>query len=195
MLLGRLFVVAGPSGAGKGTLVRELLQRYPSTWLSVSTTTRKPRHGESEGKQYYFIEKNEFRELADKDEFLEWAEVHGNLYGTPRSRIKEKRSQCLDVILEIDVQGARQVRSKEPGAVTIFVLPPSEKVMEERLRGRGTENEEELRERLKNALEEKREKDDFDYVIINDDLHRAAMELYAIYETESPVIRAKKRES
>jgi guanylate kinase len=190
---GRLFVVAGPSGAGKGTLINELLQRYPCTWLSVSTTTRKPRQGEMNDLQYHFIGNQEFIRLIDKEEFLEWALVHGNLYGTPRAHVEGKRSQGLDVILEIDVQGARQVRAKEPEAVTIFVLPPSNKKLEERLRGRGTENEEELKQRLENALEENREKDDFDYVIVNDDLHHAAMELYVIYEKESPVVKTMKR--
>lgn len=184
---GRLFVVAGPSGAGKGTLIAEILRRYPRTWLSVSATTRTPRPGEKEGIQYHFLEEDEFRELARRGEFLEWAEVHGNLYGTPRSRVEEKRSQGKDVILEIDVQGARQVRSKDPGAVTIFVQPPSIEVLEERLRGRGTEGEEELRKRLENALEESREKDDYDYVVINDDLNHAAGEFCAIYEKESPL--------
>jgi guanylate kinase len=183
---GRLFVVSGPSGAGKGTLISELTHHYPdSTWLSVSATTREPRPGEVQGLHYFFLDVNKFREMIAGGEFLEWEEVHGNLYGTPAAPVKERLRRGLDVILEIDVKGARQVREKEPGAVTIFVGPPSEEILEDRLRGRATEKEEELRRRLRNALEESSEKDDFDYEIVNDDLNRAARELYAIYERES----------
>ena len=192
---GRLFVVAGPSGAGKGTLIEELIRRYPQAWLSISATTRKPRSGEKQGAKYHFIEDQEFREMAQKGAFLEWEEVHGNLYGTPLDKIMEKRSQGKDVILEIDVKGARQVRSRDPEAVAIFVQPPSIEILEERLRGRATEGEAELRERLRNAIEESREKDDFDYVVLNDDLNRAAQELCAIYERESPVVQAAKKEN
>ena len=178
--------MSGPSGAGKGTLIIELSRSYPdSTWLSVSATTRKPRPGEIEGTHYCFMDEHDFREMIARGEFLEWAEVHGNLYGTPASAVREKLSQGLDVILEIDVKGARQVRAKEPEAVAIFVVPPSEEILENRLRGRATEQEEELRRRLENALEESSEKDDFDYEIINDDLDGAARELYSIYERES----------
>jgi guanylate kinase len=192
---GRLFVVAGPSGAGKGTLVKELLSRYTQAWLSVSATTRKPRSGEEQGVQYHFLKDQEFKDLARRGDFLEWAEVHGNLYGTPLDKVAEKRSQGQDVILEIDVKGARQVRSRDPDAVAIFVLPPSIEILEERLRGRATEGEAELQERLRNAQEESREKDDFDYVVLNDDLNRAAQELCAIYEMESPVVQAAKKEN
>jgi guanylate kinase len=184
---GRLFVVAGPSGAGKGTLIRELLGRYPCTWLSVSVTTRKPRPGEKDGLQYFFITRDEFEKRTSRGDFLEWAEVHGNLYGTPREEVENKKRRGLDVILEIDVQGAAQVRSSEPEAVTIFVLPPSIEVLEKRLHGRGTEDEDELKERLGNAIEESKRKDEYDYVVINDDLQHAAMELYTIYEKESPL--------
>lgn len=192
---GRLFVVAGPSGAGKGTLIKELISRYPQVWLSVSATTRKPRSGEKQGVQYHFLEDQDFRDLARRGDFLEWAEVHGNLYGTPLDKVVEKRSQGQDVILEIDVKGARQVRSRDPDAVAIFVLPPSVEILEERLRGRATEGEAELQERLRNAQEESREKVDFDYVVLNDDLDRAAQELCAIYEMESAVVQAAKKEN
>ena len=192
---GRLFVVAGPSGAGKGTLIKELLSRYPQVWLSVSATTRKPRAGEDQGVQYHFIEDRKFRDLANRGSFLEWAEVHGNFYGTPLDEVTEKRSQGLDVILEIDVKGARQVRSRDPDAVTIFVRPPSIEILEERLRDRATEKEEELQERLRNAQEESKEEEDFDHVVINDDLNRAARELCAIYEMESHVFKEGKEEN
>ncbi|RJP30365.1 MAG: guanylate kinase [Actinobacteria bacterium] len=186
---GRLFVVAGPSGAGKGTLIGELLKRYPSASLSVSATTRRPRPGEVDGLQYYFLDEEEFRDQAGKDMFLEWAEVHGNLYGTPRAKVEQDLAESRDVILEIDVQGARQVREKVPGAVAIFVHTPSLEVLEERLRKRGTEEKRELERRLRNALEESREKDDYDYAVLNDEFHRAVEEFCAIYERESPLAK------
>lgn len=182
---GRLFVVAGPSGAGKGTLISELLRRYPSAWLSVSATTRRPRQGEADGEQYYFFAEDEFRQMAARGDFLEWAEVHGNLYGTPAGAVADRLARGQDVILEIDVQGARQVREKMPEAVSVFVLPPSAGVLEERLRNRGTEDEVELRQRLRNALEESRERNEYQYVVVNDQLHRAVDEFCAIYEKES----------
>jgi guanylate kinase len=123
--------------------------------------------------------------MQERGEFLECAEVHGHMYGTPERAVREKLDEGIDVILEIDVKGARQVRSREPEAVSIFVEPPSEEVLEHRLRGRATEPEDELRRRLEDALEEKREKNDFDYEILNDDLERAARELYEVYEKES----------
>jgi guanylate kinase len=187
---GRLFVVAGPSGAGKGTLITELLHRYTTAWLSVSATTRKPREGEVDGIQYFFLAEDAFRKMVAAGDFLEWAEVHGKLYGTPRSGVMDMLAAGKDVILEIDVQGARQVREKVPEAVSIFVAPPSAEVLEERLRKRGTEDEEELRRRLRNAEVEGREKAEYRYVVVNDQLYRAVEELCAIYEKESPLQRA-----
>ncbi len=182
---GRLFVVAGPSGAGKGTLIAELLRRYATAWLSVSVTTRKPRRDEVQGAQYRFMGEGEFRRMAAHGDFLEWAEVHGNLYGTPEAEVRRKLVAGRDVILEIDVQGARQVRRKMPDAVTVFVLPPSVEELEKRLRGRGSEDEAELARRLRNAVEESREQGDYRYVVLNDVLHRAVEEFCAIYEKES----------
>ena len=182
---GRLFVVAGPSGAGKGTLIAELLRRYATAWLSVSVTTRKPRRDEVQGAQYRFMGEEEFRRMAARGDFLEWAEVHGNLYGTPEAEVRKELAAGRDVILEIDVKGARQVRRKMPDAVTLFVLPPSVEELEKRLRGRGSEEEAELARRLRNAVEESREQGDYRYVVLNDVLHRAVEEFCAIYEKES----------
>jgi guanylate kinase len=184
---GRLFVVAGPSGAGKGTLIAELLRGYSAAWLSISATTRKPRQGEVGGAQYHFLAEDEFRDKVAKGDFLEWAEVHGNLYGTPKKDVVDRLTGGYDVILEIDVQGARQVREKMPDAVSVFVLPPSVEVLEARLRSRATEDEGELQKRLRNALDESRERDDYQYVLINDLLYRAVEEFCAIYEKESPL--------
>lgn len=164
------------------------MRRYPSASLSVSATTRKPRPGETEGVQYYFLDDEEFRDMAGRGMFLEWAEVHGNLYGTPITMVERELARGRDVILEIDVQGARQVREKVDDAVTIFVYAPTLEVLEERLRERGTEDRDELERRLRNALEENKEKDDYDYAVLNDQLHRAVEEICAIYERESPLI-------
>ncbi len=193
MAEGRLFVVAGPSGAGKGSLIEELLRRYPTAWLSVSATTRRPRPGESHGAQYYFLHEDDFRSMASRGEFLEWAEVHGNLYGTPRQSVLERLQKGCDVILEIDVQGARQVKEKVPDAVGIFVMPPSLGELERRLRGRGTESEAEIEQRLSNAREESKAAREYKYVVVNDDLRRAREEFCAIYENESPLLRADKK--
>jgi guanylate kinase len=148
-----------------------------------------PREGESDGVQYFFVTEEAFRAMIAAGDFLEWAEVHGKLYGTPRSGVSDMLAAGKDVILEIDVQGARQVREKVPGAVAIFVAPPSAEVLEERLRKRGTEDEAELRRRLRNADAESREKVDYGYVIVNDQLYRAVEEFCAIYEKESPLQR------
>ncbi|NPV59577.1 MAG: guanylate kinase [Actinobacteria bacterium] len=187
---GRLFVVAGPSGAGKGTLIEELLRRHPTAWLSVSATTRAPRSGETHGVQYYFLDRATFRDKVRNGDFLEWAEVHGNLYGTPRQSVVEHLEGGRDVILEIDVQGARQVREKMPDSVGIFVMPPSLEELERRLRGRGTESDSEIARRLRNAREESKAAEEYRYVVVNDDLRRAREELCAIYVNESPLVKA-----
>lgn len=187
---GRLFVVAGPSGAGKGTLIEELLRRHPTAWLSVSATTRAPRSGETHGVQYYFLDRAAFRDKVRNGDFLEWAEVHGNFYGTPRQSVIERLEGGRDVILEIDVQGARQVREKMPDAVGIFVMPPSLEELQRRLRGRGTESDSEIARRLRNAREENEAAKEYRYVVVNDDLRRAREELCAIYVNESPLVKA-----
>jgi guanylate kinase len=181
---GHLFVVSGPSGVGKGTLIGALLRRYPEAWLSVSATTRKPRPGEREGVDYFFLDEEEFLEGVRRGRFLEWAEVHGHLYGTPAEEVERKLSEGRDVFLEIDVKGALQVMEKVPEAVTVFIAPPSMEELEERLRRRGTEGEEEIDVRLRNAQQEAEFAPSFRYKLVNDRLDHAVEELCAIYERE-----------
>ena len=178
--LGTLYIVTAPSGAGKTTLVRAVLEREPGLALSVSYTTRPPRPGEVDGRDYRFVGKEEFLRLRDGGELLEWAEVHGNYYGTSRTWIETQLQQDRDVLLEIDWQGARQVRRMFPHAVSIFILPPSLEALEARLRGRGTDSEATIARRLAAAREEMRHVEEFDYVIINDRLERAIDELTAV---------------
>lgn len=179
MRCGNLFVISGPSGAGKGTLVARLLEEVPDTWVSVSATTRAPREGEVEGVSYLFKTRDEFMELAASDGFLEWAEFAGNCYGTPRQSVEEQVALGKQVILEIEVQGAFQVREKLPEAHLIFIEPPSLEVLEERLRGRGTETEEAIRRRLETAKLELARKMEYDVRLVNDDLEAAVAELAA----------------
>ncbi len=178
--LGTLYIVTAPSGAGKTTLVHAVLEREPGLALSVSYTTRPPRPGEVDGRDYRFVGKEEFLRLRDGGELLEWAEVHGNYYGTSRTWIETQLQQDRDVLLEIDWQGARQVRRMFPHAVSIFILPPSLEALEARLRGRGTDSEATIARRLAAAREEMRHVEEFDYVIINDRLERAIDELTAV---------------
>lgn len=178
--LGTLYIVTAPSGAGKTTLVHAVLEREPGLALSVSYTTRPPRPGEIDGRDYRFIDREEFLRLRDRGELLEWAEVHGNYYGTSRTWIETQLQQDRDVLLEIDWQGARQVRRMFPHAVSIFILPPSLEALEARLRGRGTDSEATIARRLAAAREEMRHVEEFDYVIINDRLERAIDELTAV---------------
>ena len=178
--LGTLYIVTAPSGAGKTTLVHAVLEREPGLALSISYTTRAPRPGEVDGRDYRFVSREEFLRLRDGGELLEWAEVHGNYYGTARTWIETQLQQDRDVLLEIDWQGARQVRRMFPHAVSIFILPPSLEALEARLRGRGTDSEATIARRLAAAREEMRHVEEFDYVIINDRLERAIDELTAV---------------
>ncbi|KUK14009.1 MAG: guanylate kinase [Synergistetes bacterium] len=181
---GKLFVISGPSGAGKGTLRRELFKAMPNLIYSVSVTTRKPRAGEVNGVDYFFITQEEFEKMRDNGELLEWAEVHGNLYGTPKGFVEEKLNQGKSVVLEIDVQGALQVKERFPEAVLIFILPPSKEELASRLKGRGTETPEELEIRLRNASWELDKRELYDYAVINDDVDRASSELIEIVKRE-----------
>lgn len=177
MRKGNLFVLSGPSGAGKGTLVKRVLQRVPDVWVSVSATTRQPRPGEVDGRDYFFLDQPRFDELVSQGGFLEWAHVHGNSYGTLRSRVQDRIDHGSQVILEIDVQGAFQVKKAMPEAHLIFIEPPSLEELERRLRGRGTETEEVICNRMKTAEVELARKMEYDVQVVNDELERATEEL------------------
>ncbi|HRP75311.1 MAG TPA: guanylate kinase [Rhodocyclaceae bacterium] len=177
---GTLTIITAPSGAGKTTLVRGLLERDPLVKLSVSYTTRDPRPGEEDGREYHFVDVATFRELRDRGEFLEWAEVHGNYYASSRVWLREQITAGHDILLEIDWQGAQQVRKVFTDAVGVFVLPPSLDVLEERLRGRGTDSDDVITRRLLAARSEMRHVGEFDYVILNNELRDAIDDLVAV---------------
>jgi len=180
---GELLIISGPSGAGKGTLVDRLIARVPGLWVSVSATTRQPRPGEVDGEDYYFISSEEFTARVMAGEFLEWAEVHGNRYGTLRSSVERRVAEGLDVILEIDPQGALQVHELMPEAVLIFIIAPSMAELERRIRGRGAESDDQIRTRLATAVRELNLVGEYDYVVENDDVARATDELAGIIES------------
>ena len=177
---GHLYIVAAPSGAGKTTLVKLLLESDPDICLSISVTTRPPRPGEQNGREYHFVDVPDFLARIDKGEFLEWAEVHGNYYGTSKHWIAAQMESGRDVLLEIDWQGAQQVRKTFPSAIGIFILPPSLTVLQARLSGRGTDSAETIARRLAAARDEMRHVDEFNYVIINDDLQQALSDLQSV---------------
>jgi guanylate kinase len=172
-----VFVVSGPSGAGKSTLLRRVLDADPRLRFSVSHTTRAPRSGERDGHEYHFCSREAFQRMIDASEFLEWAEYNDNLYGTSRAAVSGPTGAGLDLILEVEVQGARQLRQRLPGAVFVFILPPSLELLEQRLRARGSEDGTVIRKRLDRAREEVRQVRMYDYVILNDRLEEAAAEL------------------
>jgi guanylate kinase len=177
-----VLVITGPSGVGKGTVIRLLLDRFPEMKLSVSATTRAPRPGEEHGVDYYFLSPDEFQEKIDGDEFLEWAEYAGNRYGTLRSELER---DAHPLVLEIEVQGARQVRARVRDAVLVFIAPPSEEALRTRLVGRGSDSPEQIERRLETARMEllARDNDEFDYVVENDDLDAAVEELSKLVAT------------
>jgi guanylate kinase len=178
-------ILSAPSGAGKTTIARELLARRPDVGYSVSCTTRAPRRGEVDGKDYSFVSREEFLERRARDEFAESAEVHGHLYGTLRSEVERVLSSGRHVVMDIDVQGALQFKAAFPGAVTVFVLPPSADVLLRRLRERRTENPEQLIARLRSAVEELRAVEEYRYVVVNDDLQRAVGRVGSIIDAET----------
>jgi guanylate kinase len=174
---GRLTVITGPSGVGKGTLVARLLQRHPGLWLSVSATTRPPRAGEIDGQNYFFLTRPDFEQRISSEGFLEWAAFAGHLYGTPRGPVEEHLAQGRPVLLEIELEGARQVRRTFPAAFHLLIKPPSFEELERRIRGRGTDGEEAIQKRLARARVELEAEAEFDAVLVNGDLDLALQEL------------------
>ncbi len=170
---GKLIVLTGPSGVGKGTLLRSLMERHPELYLSTSATTRSPRLGEVEAKDYYFLSRSAFERMIANGEFLEWAEFAGNFYGTPRTAVEEQIRQGQWVIVEIELEGARLIREAFPEALRIFILPPSLVELEYRIRSRGTETEDAIARRLNRAETEINAASEFDIQIVNDDFDKA----------------------
>ncbi|MBO8153246.1 guanylate kinase [Thermovirga sp.] len=179
---GILFVISGPSGVGKGTLRKELFKRIEGLTYSVSCTTRQPRAGEQDGVDYKFINLETFMSYVEENKFLEWAKVHGNYYGTLESDVRKLLDEGHDVVLEIDVQGALQVKNKMPEAILVFIMPPSEEELVRRLDRRGTESDRELEERIRNAKREILESKRYDFIVVNDDLESAVKELEQIFK-------------
>lgn len=182
---GILIVVSGFSGAGKGTLMKSLLKQYPGQYtLSISATTRQPRDGEEDGREYFFITKEEFEKMIAQEQLIEYARYVNNYYGTPRAYVEQKLEEGKDVILEIEIQGAMKVKKRFPETVLLFVATPTAGELKRRLTGRGTESEEVIESRLQRAVEEADGMDQYDYLIINDDLERCTKELHDIIQSE-----------
>lgn len=180
-MAGHLFIISGSSGVGKGTLIKEFLKQVENISLSISTTTRKARPGEEHGINYFFVSQEEFERDIQEGNFLEWAEFGGNRYGTSKKRVQEALNANKNVLLEIEVQGAKQIREKMPEAISIFILPPSIEEIEKRLRGRGTETEEAIQKRLQAIEFEAKESNNYTYKVINDNIERAVAEIIEIY--------------
>ena len=182
---GNLYIVSAPSGSGKTTLLRHLTADFTDLIFSISYTTRPPRAGEKDGVDYFYIDRDEFLRMVGREEFLEWAEYQGHLYGTSRRFVEDKVNAGCNVILDIDVQGARQVREKVRGAVTVFLLPPSYAELERRLRERGVQDDETIRTRLAIAKQEITRYRDYDYIVVNDKLDESVTLLGAIVRSDS----------
>ena len=180
--MANLFIIAAPSGCGKTSLVKALLESSTKLAVSVSHTTRKPRKAEIDGKNYHFVSKERFGEMISNNDFVEFAKVFGNMYGTARSNIKEKLDANIDIILEIDWQGARQVRENMPNSISIFILPPSKNVLLQRLIERGQDDDETISKRMKNSESEMSHYDEFEYLVINDQFDSALNDLKAIIQ-------------
>lgn len=181
---GILVVVSGFSGAGKGTVMKRLLEKYDDYGLSVSATTRKPREGEVDGREYFFRSREEFEKLIEEDALIEYAQYVGNYYGTPRAYVEEQLSKGKNVILEIEIQGARKVKEKIPEALLVFVTPPTVEELKKRLVGRGTETEEVIADRLARAAEEAQGMGSYEYILVNDDLEECVDNLHQIICSE-----------
>jgi guanylate kinase len=184
---GKLIVLTGPSGAGKGTLLKALIEKHPELYISISATTRSARNGEVHGQHYFFLDRTEFERMVAQGQFLEWAEFAGNCYGTPRQPVEEQIKVGKIVILEIELEGARQVRQSFPEAYRIFIMPPSFEELESRLRGRGTETDEVVARRMQRAKAEIEAAGEFDVQIVNDQFEQAVLELEATVFSKQPV--------
>jgi len=180
---GQLLVISGPSGAGKGTVCKALIEKNP-IWISTSCTTRKPRNGEVGGVNYFFIEKEEFLKRIDKEDFLEYAEVYGNFYGTPRSEVLKMLNEGKDVILEIDIQGALKIKSSYPEGIFIFIMPPSMEELRNRITNRGSETPESLNTRMESAYDEIGFASKYDYAVVNDRVEDAVKKIESIIIAE-----------
>lgn len=185
---GKLFVISAPSGAGKTTLIGQVLKQFPQLSYSVSHTTRKPRKGEIHGQDYFFIAEHAFQERIRQDQWVEWAKVHGNFYGTSKAFIAEKLLKGDSILLDIDVQGAKQIMDAGMGLVSIFILPPSIEILQQRLESRGTDSEAVILQRMENAQREIDRQTAYDHVVVNDDLNRAIDELCLIFKKETGTI-------
>lgn len=183
MTRGLLIVISGPSGAGKGTICKALLERN-DYWISVSATTRKPRQGEIEGINYYFVDREEFQKKIELEDFLEYAEVYGNFYGTPKSKVEDMLDKGIDVILEIDIQGALRVKEKVSEGVFIFILPPSMEELKQRIINRGSETQESLMTRFKSAYQEINYISKYNYAVVNDKVNDAVKKIESILVAE-----------
>jgi guanylate kinase len=178
---GHFFVLCAPSGTGKSTLVRRLMREFPNLRFSVSCTTRAPREGERNGRDYHFISHDEFQSMRSAEKFVEWAEVHGNFYATPMEEVRKKLDAGFDLLFDIDVQGAEQIRERMPHGCYVFLLPPSRDALRKRLVNRGTDTPEVIEKRLANARTELEKAHKFNYLIVNDDLDTAYRQLRAVY--------------
>lgn len=183
-LLGNLFIISAPSGAGKSTLINALLKQHADMQLSVSHTTRLPRPGESNGVQYHFTDVPTFKQLIAQDQFIEWAEVFGNYYGTSKAALADKLAKGIDVFLDIDWQGARQIKQQLPFVTSIFILPPSVEALEQRLNQRGQDSAEVIAGRMAKAQDEISHADEYDYWVVNDDLELALQQFSGIIQTQ-----------
>ncbi len=179
----QLIILTGPSGVGKGTVVKEILGKDKSIWLSISATTREPRDGEKEGENYFFLNQQKFKEMIEQNLFLEWAQFAGNYYGTPLSSVNEKMKEGFTVLLEIEVEGAKQIKEKFPNSISIFLLPPDKEELERRIRNRGTENEEAIKKRLSRANYEISASNQFDFELINQNVDETAKRIIKLIKT------------